>query len=375
MATLKDLALFSTVVGLKTSVLRDAGYLDPILNYDTKLFIDPLLLGRSDNSTIATRGVALFQDHYAKVISLLAVSTARGDVAWRNAQKLLSLNERRETCLGYGNRNVSGSSRDEATLSDLSALEHMLPVITPANAILLRQGPRAGLFLVPKLVPDTKGAGGSTRHEMNERSLESPGNLHLMASGEKGRDNGARFSKPPPSASRPSRRIKRLARHLASYNLKLVPDGYRDPANTVRGQPGLQGLRSLRGSGGRADVRLDGRARLDKDERKIVRRHRYHLAQLKPMGRGLADEVVYVAHTPARIPPLEVCVEGSVGGCRVCPAPHEGPVEEENPVRSQKVSRAGKKRERRLPRRDVDHIQGDHRAKRQHISRSACSDC
>ena len=45
-----------------------------------------------------------------------------------------------------------------------------------------------------------------------------------------------------------------------------------------------------------------GRAPLKKDERKIVCRHRHDLAQFKPVGRGLADEIVYVAHAPALIP-------------------------------------------------------------------------
>ena len=48
----------------------------------------------------------------------------------------------------------------------------------------------------------------------------------------------------------------------------------------------------------------NGRPRLDKDERKIVHRHLHDLAQFKPVGRSLADEVVYVAHAPARVPPL-----------------------------------------------------------------------
>ena len=37
------------------------------------------------------------------------------------------------------------------------------------------------------------------------------------------------------------------------------------------------------------------RPHLDKDKRKI-HRHLHDLAQFKPVGRGLADEVVYVAH-------------------------------------------------------------------------------
>ena len=48
----------------------------------------------------------------------------------------------------------------------------------------------------------------------------------------------------------------------------------------------------------------DGRPRLNKDERKIVHGHLHDLAQFKAVDRGLADEVVYIAHAPARVPSL-----------------------------------------------------------------------
>ena len=84
----------------------------------------------------------------------------------------------------------------------------------------------------------------------------------------------------------------------------------------------------------------EGTVRLNKDERKIVRRHLQDLAQFQPVGRGLADEVIYVAHAPARIPPLKVCIEGSIGRCRVCPAQHEGPVDKRRPAPARSPSAA-----------------------------------
>ena len=44
----------------------------------------------------------------------------------------------------------------------------------------------------------------------------------------------------------------------------------------------------------------DGRPRLDKDERKIVHRHLHDLAQFKPVGRGLADEMIFIAVLPQK---------------------------------------------------------------------------
>jgi hypothetical protein len=43
MAILKNPALFSGVYNLDPAIFEQAGLLDPILNVDTKLFVDPLL--------------------------------------------------------------------------------------------------------------------------------------------------------------------------------------------------------------------------------------------------------------------------------------------------------------------------------------------
>jgi hypothetical protein len=110
--TLKNPVLFSSHFGLPTSALLDVGLLDPILNFDTKLYVDPLLLRDSANPIVAGEGAALFDAHFRAVVRLLQASTAQGDVAWRNAERRLMLNERRETCLGYGNTTVGGSGGD-----------------------------------------------------------------------------------------------------------------------------------------------------------------------------------------------------------------------------------------------------------------------
>ena len=106
-----------------------------------------------------------------------------------------------------------------------------------------------------------------------------------------------------------------------------------------------------------------GRRNLEEDERKIVRRHPHDLAQFQPTERALPDEVVYVPNAPARVPPFKVGVEGSVRRSHMS-AQHEGPIEEEDPVRPQETVCAGKQSECRLPWRNVDHVQGDHRIKR-----------
>ena len=54
MAKVRDPILFSTHFGLDTEVLGCAGLVDPLLDVDTPLFIDPVLLDKSSNDRIRT---------------------------------------------------------------------------------------------------------------------------------------------------------------------------------------------------------------------------------------------------------------------------------------------------------------------------------
>lgn len=105
--------LFSSYFGVDPTVLDKADLLDPFLNVDLELFIDPVLMSSSGNKLISTDGVKLFQDHFTKIIRLLAISKAENDVAWRGARQLLNLGEPPENGLGYGGSSRSGSSRPE----------------------------------------------------------------------------------------------------------------------------------------------------------------------------------------------------------------------------------------------------------------------
>jgi hypothetical protein len=103
--------LFSSHYGVPVAALNAAGLLDPILNSDTKLFIDPLLLWKSQNPLIVSEGRTGVEINFQNIIGLLDISEVEGDVAWRGAYKALNLDERAETSLGYGGAGTSGSSR------------------------------------------------------------------------------------------------------------------------------------------------------------------------------------------------------------------------------------------------------------------------
>ncbi|GHA35060.1 hypothetical protein GCM10007989_33730 [Devosia pacifica] len=111
MATLVTPILFSKHFGVSPEALAAEGLFDPVLNADSRLFIDPLLLKNSDIELIRENGNELLRKHFGDVVRLLAASKTPGDAAWKGAGRLLNLKERPETCLGYGGSSTRGSSR------------------------------------------------------------------------------------------------------------------------------------------------------------------------------------------------------------------------------------------------------------------------
>lgn len=110
MATLRDPVLFTKYFGVDTNVLRELGLFDPLLNADTKLFVDPLLLKESKNQIVSIGAVANFETSFGEIIKVLKYSTEIGDVPWRNADRLFTFKEPLETCLGYGDSTTHGSA-------------------------------------------------------------------------------------------------------------------------------------------------------------------------------------------------------------------------------------------------------------------------
>jgi hypothetical protein len=110
-AKLVDPVLFSKHYGIDQASFQKKGLIEPILNADTKLFIDPLLLASSQNEFISKNGLTQLKLCFSNIIKLVAVSKHTTDAAWKAAQKQLNLSESPETCLGYGAASINGSSR------------------------------------------------------------------------------------------------------------------------------------------------------------------------------------------------------------------------------------------------------------------------
>ena len=98
--------------GFDDIILYKVGVLNPTLNVDTRLFIDPLLLKTSQQAEIRDGARATYEAHFTTTIKLLRGSKVPGDTAWRSALRYLSFPELKGTCLGYGAQSVSGSVTD-----------------------------------------------------------------------------------------------------------------------------------------------------------------------------------------------------------------------------------------------------------------------
>lgn len=107
---------FSDHFNIKESKLERLGVLNPTLNVDTKLFIDPVLLKQSAHKEFNKNVIKTYEYHFGKVIKLLLATKKTDDPAWKAARRLLTFPEIKWTCLGYGAQSISGSgSGDDGT--------------------------------------------------------------------------------------------------------------------------------------------------------------------------------------------------------------------------------------------------------------------
>lgn len=99
----------STEFNISEDVLAEFDVVNVQLASDTLLFIDPMLLVYSKHPEMHDDAIAEFKKRFETIIKLLTGSTAKGDVAWRSAEKLFDFSELSWTCLGYGGNSVRGS--------------------------------------------------------------------------------------------------------------------------------------------------------------------------------------------------------------------------------------------------------------------------
>ena len=108
MAKIEKPIRFSEHFNIPNETFEKHGVLNPTLNMDTDLFISPLLLANSSSQEMR-KGRNRYETHFTNVINLLSHSTEVGDVAWRNAYRLLQFPEVIGIGLGYSASSTSGS--------------------------------------------------------------------------------------------------------------------------------------------------------------------------------------------------------------------------------------------------------------------------
>jgi len=119
--------LASQHFGVPSERFAELGVLEPTLNVDIKLFIDPLLLAHSRHSDFGLAARSAYEDHFRKVIGLLAASRRQGDPAWTAAFKKLEFPEVKNTCLGYGGDGIAGSgSGGERTMRAIQTAKEII---------------------------------------------------------------------------------------------------------------------------------------------------------------------------------------------------------------------------------------------------------
>ena len=107
MAKITNPIRFSKHFGCDPKLLKELGVLNPTLNADVRLFIDPLLLEGSLHQEMCAGAHSTYQQHFTTVIKLLRGCQQENDAAWKGAVRLLSFPEIKWTCLGYGANSVS----------------------------------------------------------------------------------------------------------------------------------------------------------------------------------------------------------------------------------------------------------------------------
>jgi hypothetical protein len=108
MAKINSLVSLSSLPGIDPDLLDELGVVDVLLNADTSLFIDPLLLDSSIHPEINNKAVISYEDKFKKIMKFLNASQQENDPPWKAALKEFNFSEVSYTCLGYSS-SINGS--------------------------------------------------------------------------------------------------------------------------------------------------------------------------------------------------------------------------------------------------------------------------
>ncbi|MFA5633957.1 MAG: hypothetical protein WCY00_00630 [Candidatus Dojkabacteria bacterium] len=95
-------------LNISNKELARYGAFNSFLGIDTKVFLDPLLLGNLNTPEFSASRDRI-REYYRKIIVLLNASKEEGDVAWIEAFKRLKVKEIKGFSIGYGNHSDDGN--------------------------------------------------------------------------------------------------------------------------------------------------------------------------------------------------------------------------------------------------------------------------
>lgn len=98
----------SMFCGIDPRALEARDVFDPVLDIDTRLFLDPHLLKHAEVPEFANAYEHL-KTHFGNIARLLLASDAEGDVFWKGADRLMVWPEVKGLCIGYSKESTDGS--------------------------------------------------------------------------------------------------------------------------------------------------------------------------------------------------------------------------------------------------------------------------
>ncbi|WP_448167577.1 hypothetical protein [Burkholderia ambifaria] len=102
-----------------------SGALDPVLDVDTRLFIDPSLLRQTETPELKSSYQRVV-DHFSDVLRVVGNIGGEGDVFWRKADQLLTFPEVHGLCIGYATTAKAGSGMGPKLRAHLLKTVHQI---------------------------------------------------------------------------------------------------------------------------------------------------------------------------------------------------------------------------------------------------------
>ncbi len=99
---------FSKHFNIPKERLNELGVFDPILNQDTKVFVDPLIL-KDNKDEFSKQAFTVFNDFFTTLLKKLMLSKQEGDNGYIQAKRMIKFPEYQYTCIGYAGTSNRGS--------------------------------------------------------------------------------------------------------------------------------------------------------------------------------------------------------------------------------------------------------------------------